>query len=483
MKNYTYTGLNAQGKKIAGRIEAADDHEAARSLQAQGVSVARLKVERESIWNREYQLRRTVKPFELLTFTRRLGFLLEAGLTITKALKSLEGEESSYMRNVVITMRRDIENGLKLSDAMNRHPDVFNPLYLAMVRAGEEGGALAGVLDRISHEMERRRRIVREVKGALSYPIMVAGFAFVIFLVMMTVLIPRFLPFFDQLGGGQELPAYTRFMLEISGFFAPPDGGIVPVRPVLGLSLGLLVALIIYLVGNLRLIQSRGVILFGGVVAFALGIIGLTQADRLAISLGHTSVGVATALRLGVFGVLIALIIVVFKMYLRTEDGRWVWDRFKLRLPLKVGRMILLATLARYSGLLGSLYAADIRIADGVLMAGEASGSVVYKRASERAWRSLQEGQRVSEALRATDAFPNLIIEMVDTGEQTGELDRALDKVASYYEEEVDEYVKNISSWLTPIAVVVVGVLVVGVLLALYLPLFGAYDALNSQVI
>lgn len=483
MKNYSWTGLDAQGRKVGGRMEAADDHEAARSLRAQGISVAQIKPERESIWNREYQLRRSVKPFELLTFTRRLSFLLDAGLTYNRALRSLQDESDSHMRNVVVAMRRDVENGMSMSQAMERHAEVFNPLYIAMVTAGEESGSLPGVLDRISHEMELNRKIVREVKGALSYPVMVAAFAFIVFLVMMTVLIPRFLPFFDQLGGGQDLPAYTRFMLKISGFFAPPDGGIIPVRPVLGLALGLLVVLVMYLVGNLRIVQSRGLILAGGFVVFLVGVIGLVRVDRLAIALGHTQVGLATVLRLGTFALLAGLIIITLRMYLRTEDGRWVWDRFKLRLPLKIGRMILLATLARYCGLLSALYAADIRLPAAVLMTGEASGSVVYKRASEQAWRSMQEGARISTALDETGVFPNLVIQMADTGQESSRLDEALQRTAGYYEEEVEEYVRNISSWLTPVAVIVVGVLVVSVLLALYLPLFGAYNALNSQVV
>jgi type II secretory pathway component PulF len=483
MKHYTWEGSDSKGTVLKGRLEAASDEEAVAALRGQGVNVARIKPERESIWNREYQLKRSVKPFELLTFTRRLSFMLNTGLTFSKSLKALEDESDAYMRNIVVTLRRDTENGLSMANAMSRHPDVFNDLYVAMVHAGEESGNLPGVLDRLAHEMERRRRIVREIKAALAYPIMVAAFAFIIFLVMMTVLIPRFLPFFDQLGGGRDLPAYTQFMLEISGFFAPPDGGIVPVRPVLGLSLGLLVALVMYLVANLRIVQSRGVILIGGFAAFILGIIGLIQVDRLAISLGHTSVGFATAMRLGVFAVFILMIAIVMRMYLKTEDGKWVWDRLKLRLPVKIGPMILKATLARYCGLFGALYDARIQVDKALLMTGEASGSVVYKRASERAWRSLKDGAKVSTALDDSEAFPNFVIQMVDTGETSGKLDETMELVAQYYEEEVDEFVKNISSWLTPIAVVVVGVLVVAVLLALYLPLFGAYDALNSQVI
>jgi type II secretory pathway component PulF len=468
---------------MKGRLEAASDQEAVAQLRAKGINVAQLKVERESIWNREFQFKRSVKPFELLAFTRRLAFFLAAGLTYSKSLKALQDESDSFMRNIVVTMRRDIENGLSMSEAMQRHPDVFNELYVAMIHAGEESGSLPGVLERIAHEMERRRRIVGEIKGALSYPIMVAAFAFIIFLVMMTVLIPRFLPFFDQLGGGRDLPSYTRFMLEISAFFAPPDGGIIPVRPVLGLSLGLLVALVMYLVANLRLLQSRGLILLGGFVVYVLGIIGLVQVDRLAISLGHTGVGLATALRLGVFALFAGLIVVALRMYLGTEDGKWVWDRAKLRLPVRIGHMILRATLARYCGLFGSLHNSSIRVDNALLMTGEASGSVVYKRASERAWRALKDGESVARSMDESGAFPNFVIQMVDTGEETGRLEETMEIVARYYEDEVDQYIRNISSWLTPIAVVVVGLLVVAVLLALYLPLFGAYDALNSQVI
>jgi type II secretory pathway component PulF len=214
-----------------------------------------------------------------------------------------------------------------------------------------------------------------------------------------------------------------------------------------------------------------------------LGIIGLVQVDRLAISLGHTGVGLATALRLGVFALFAGLIVVALRMYLGTEDGKWVWDRAKLRLPVRIGHMILRATLARYCGLFGSLHNSSIRVDNALLMTGEASGSVVYKRASERAWRALKDGESVARSMDESGAFPNFVIQMVDTGEETGRLEETMEIVARYYEDEVDQYIRNISSWLTPIAVVVVGLLVVAVLLALYLPLFGAYDALNSQVI
>lgn len=345
----------------------------------------------------------TVSVKDKAVFSRQLAALVNAGVAIVRSLGVLAEQCTNPKLKAALTdISSDVQNGVNLSDAMRKHPDCFDGLYVSMIQAGEVGGVLDEVLNRLAKLLEDVARLQNQIKAALSYPVVVGFLAVGIFLAMTIFLIPIFANIFKDLG--TELPPLTAFMLWVS-----------------------------------ELLRSwRILVVIGGVVAFAFA----------------------------------------YKQYYKTRAGKETIDRLSLKMPL-FGDLIQKSSVARFSRTFGSLTRSGVPILTSLEIVRDTSGNQVVANAIDAAKSEVQQGGMISLALQKYPVFPIMAIQMISIGEETGELDAMLMKVADFYEDEVEQAVKALTSVLEPIMIVVLGGMVGVILLSMYLPMFKVFEELG----
>ena len=395
MAAFAYTAINADGAELDGELNAPDAAAAREQLRIRGLLASSLKeVARESEGG--VQAFKKIKPKSLQIFSRQFATMIEAGLNVVASLVILEEQtDDKYLAQIVRDLRADVEGGMLLSQAMGRHPKVFDRLYIAMVEAGEAAGILDQVLDRVAFQIEKQTQIKRRVKGAMLYPTMVLIFATLVLIGMLMFLVPIFVKIFAQLGG--ELPTLTQYVVRAS-----------------------------------NLVRHDWFILFP--------------------ALGAT-----------IFGV---------KKYKQTESGRQLWDRIKLRIPMRIGDTVLKVTMARFSRTLSTLVAAGVDIIKALEITGQTSGNWVIEEALAGVRARVHEGVPIATPLIENDIFPPMVSQMVKIGEETGELEKMLGKIADFYEDEVDAAISSLTSIVEPIMMIMVGCMVGVIIIAMYLPMF-----------
>ncbi len=396
MAAYSYSAINSAGLELDGEIHAPDLLAAREQLRIRGLLAQRLE---ELPASGELTARtafKKIKPKSLQVFSRQFATMVEAGLNIVSALVILEEQtDDRYLALIIRELRADVEGGMLMSQAMARHPKVFNRLYVSMVEAGEAAGILDTVLDRVAFQIEKETKIKRRVKGAMIYPTMVLIFATLVLIGMLLFLVPIFVGIFDQLGG--DLPMLTQWVLNASNF-----------------------------------IKATWFVLFPGVIA-------------------------------SIFGI---------KRFLRTETGRQRWDRLKLKLPMKVGDVVLKLTMARFSRTLSTLVAAGVDIIKALEITGQTAGNWVVEDALADVRVRVHEGVPIAQPLVENPVFPAMVSQMVKIGEETGELEKMLGKIADFYEDEVDASIQSLTSIVEPIMMLGVGIMVGIVIISMYLPMF-----------
>ena len=396
MAAYAYTAINAEGFELTGELNAPDVEAAREQLRVRGL-LAQMLTERPSAG--EDGMRTTfkkIKPKSLQIFSRQFATMIEAGLNVVSALVILEEQtDDTYLASVISELRADVEGGLLLSQAMGRHPKVFNRLYVSMVEAGEAAGILDQVLDRVAFQIEKETQIKRRVKGAMIYPTMVLIFATLVLIGMLMFLVPVFVNIFSQLGG--QLPTLTQWVVNAS-----------------------------------NLLKEKWYIIFPA--------IGLT-----------------------VFGI---------RKYKKTEPGRQLWDRIKLKIPMKIGQVVLKVTMARFSRTLSTLVAAGVDIIKALEITAQTSGNWVVEEALGTVRARVHEGVPIAQPLIENPVFPPMVSQMVKIGEETGELEKMLGKIADFYEDEVDASIQSLTSIVEPIMMLLVGLMVGVIIIAMYLPMF-----------
>jgi type IV pilus assembly protein PilC len=337
-----------------------------------------------------------IKAAEVSVFTRQFATMVDSGLSINRTLAVLSTQvENKYLSQVIREVRDDVESGTSLSGALAKHPKVFNNLYVSMVRSGEIGGSIDTVLRNLADQLEKTESLRRKIKGAMTYPIVVVCVIAVIFLVMMTFVVPKFATIFKTLGG--QLPLPTRILIGISHI------------------------LVSWRVGVLILI------VVGGIIGFL--------------------------------------------RWIKTDKGRLAWDRFKLKPPV-FGPLSHKAALSRFASTLSSLLSAGVPAMEALDIVAQASGNVLLGEAVMDIKNGIREGQPFAEPMRKHEVFPNLVVQMVEVGEQTGALDDMLQRVSDYYMGEVDQTVNNLTSILEPALIITMGVVVGAIIICLYLPMF-----------
>ena len=396
MAAYAFNAINAAGLESTGEIHAPDPGSAREQLRVRGLLATRLH-ELPSAGEESHRTTfKKIKPKSLQIFSRQFATMIEAGLNVVSALVILEQQtDDKYLGAVIRELRADVEGGMLLSQAMVRHPKVFDRLFVAMVEAGEAAGILDTVLDRVAFQIEKSTAIKRRVKGAMIYPTMVLIFATLVLVGMLLFLVPIFVGIFAQLGG--ELPTLTQWVLNASNFLKATWFVLVP------------------------------------------GTIG------------------------GIFGL---------KKFLKTDTGRRRWDRIKLRLPMKIGDVVRKITMARFSRTLSTLVAAGVDIIKALEITGQTAGNWVVEDALAGVRQKVGEGVPIAQPLVENPVFPAMVSQMVKIGEETGELEKMLGKIADFYEDEVDASIQSLTSIVEPIMMLGVGIMVGIVIISMYLPMF-----------
>ena len=396
MAAYSYSAINSVGLESVGEVHAPDPSSAREQLRVRGLLATHLEELPASGEQGARTAFKKIKPKSLQIFSRQFATMVEAGLNIVSALVILEQQtDDKYLAAVIRELRADVEGGMLMSQAMARHPKVFNRLYISMVEAGEAAGILDTVLDRVAFQIEKETKIKRRVKGAMIYPTMVLIFATLVLVGMLLFLVPIFVKIFAQLGG--DLPMLTQYVMHASNF-----------------------------------IKATWFVLFPGTIA-------------------------------GIFGL---------KKFLKTDAGRQRWDRLKLKLPMKVGDVVLKLTMARFSRTLSTLVAAGVDIIKALEITGQTAGNWVVEEALADVRVRVHEGVPIAQPLVENPVFPAMVSQMVKIGEETGELEKMLGKIADFYEDEVDASIQSLTSIVEPIMMLGVGLMVGIVIISMYLPMF-----------
>ena len=403
MATFAFKAVDLAGIPQAGEIAGADKQSVTSELKQRGLKVMALE-ERKSGLQMELRLGpKRVKPAELTVLSRQLSTMISSGMTLLRAFYVLEEQvENQMLRETISAVREDIEAGLSFSDALERHPKVFNPLYVAMVRAGEAGGVLEDSLERIADQLEKDDSLRRQVKSAMAYPTVVLSFALIVLIAMIAFIVPVFVGVFKDFGG--QLPLITRFTVGLSD-----------------------------------LVTGSWYIL-------------------LALAIG------------GVVG---------FRKWKSSSWGRPQWDAFRLRIPFKIGKTVQKIALARWSRTFSALYGAGVPIMQAIEVTGQTAGNAVVDRAMASVIESVKSGGSIAEPLKQAPIFPPMVAQMIAIGEETGNLDTMLSKVADFYEDEVSAAIKALTSILEPVMIVLVGGIVGFIVIAMYMPMFKVYDAIK----
>lgn len=398
---------DTQGQTRNQKVVADSLAQARTNLRDQGFVVQELKQSQNFAGNFDFQklknsfIKVTVK--EKAVFSRQLATLVNAGVAIVRGLGVLGDQcTNKKMKQALLDISNDVQSGVNLSDAMRKHPDCFDGLYVSMIQAGEVGGVLDEVLNRLAKLLEDTARLQNQIKSAMAYPTVVGFLATSIFVGMTVFLIPIFAKIFKDIG--TELPPLTQFLMDCSTILRSP----------------------------------ASVLIFGG--------------------FGGAKFG--------------------FNQYYKTRVGKETIDRLSLKLPL-FGDLVQKTAVARFSRTFGSLTRSGVPILTSLEIVRDTSGNQVVANAIDAARAEIQQGGMISLALQKEQVFPAMAIQMISIGEETGELDGMLMKIADFYEDEVEQAVKALTSVLEPIMILVLGGMVGTILLAMYLPLFKVFEKLG----
>ena len=396
MAAFTYSAINSAGLELSGELHAPDLAGAREQLRIRGLLANKLDELPASGEEGAKNVFKKVKPKTLQIFSRQFATMIEAGLNIVAALVILEQQtDDLYFATVVKELRADVEGGLLLSQAMRRHPKIFDRLFVSMVSAGEAAGILDEVLDRVAYQIEKATQIKRRVKGAMLYPTMVLVFATLVLTGLLMFLVPVFVKIFGQLGG--QLPTLTQYVVSVSDLLRQKYYIIFPIL---------------------------GALIFG------------------------------------------------LRKYKKTDAGRKKWDQIKLKIPMKIGSVVLKVTMARFSRTLSTLIAAGVDIIQALEITGQSSGNWVIEQALGDVRAKVGEGVPIAQPLVDNPIFPPMVSQMVKIGEETGELEKMLGKIADFYEDEVDSSIATLTSIIEPLMMIMVGAMVGVIVISMYLPMF-----------
>ena len=429
MANYQYSALDPKGEQTTGVISATSESEAIQQLRAKGLyptqiseegaakgkgkgKVVPLKAKGKAKVSTvsKGKVGGSVKPKNLAMFTRQLATLIDSGLPLLRSLTVLEKQEPNpVLRATVSALAENVQGGSTFSESLAQHPKIFNKLYVNMVKAGELGGVLETVLNRLSEYQEKAEKLKSKIVSAMVYPVIVMIIAVGILVFLLIFIVPKFTEMFSDTGS--ELPLISQIVFGMSAFFLANP----------------------FWVPNV-------------VFVFI------------------------------IFGIFLFL----FNLWGKTPPGRIMIDTMLLRIPI-LGDIQRKSAVSRFSRTLGTLVTSGVPILQALNITRDTAGNVIISRAIEKVHEAVKEGETIVTPLQASGVFPNMVISMVDVGEETGKLPEMLLKVADVYDDEVDNAVTALTSILEPIMIVILAVIVGAVVFALFLPLIKMISTMGNQ--
>jgi type IV pilus assembly protein PilC len=408
---FAFRAMDVAGAASAGELEAESKAQVTEQLRQRGLIVLDVS-EKKAPFAIEDLFKRwkKVDVRELAVFSRQFATLVASGMPMLRTLHTLEEQtQDEKIKEAVAGVRADVEAGSTLEQAMARHPEVFDRLYRAMVRSGEQSGRLEDALDQVAFQVEKADALRRQVKSALMYPLLVFGFAAFALIAIVAFVIPVFAKVFEELA--EEHP------------------------------------------------EEEG---------------GLPAPTQLCVSVSHAITGYWFILIPGAIGLTVA-----FFQWKKTDRGKEMWDRFKLRLPAQIGDVIQKVALARWSRTFSGSVSAGVPMLQSIKLTGETAGNVVIEQAMEELYASAKRGGSLAGPIERDPIFPPMVGHMVAVGEETGQLEHMLSKIADFYETEVDAKVKALTSLIEPLMIVFVGGAVGFIVISMYLPIFSLYEKIR----
>jgi type IV pilus assembly protein PilC len=388
---FLWEGKDKRGNKVRGKSLAASEATLRADLRRQGVAATRVKTQGKGLRGGG-----KVNALDIAVFSRQLATMMSAGIPMVQAFEIIgNGHEKPAMQKLVLDIKANIEGGSTLHESLAKFPLYFDDLFVNLVEAGEQAGALESLLDKIATYKEKTEALKKKIKKALFYPMAVLAVAVIVSAVLLIFVIPQFESLFK--GFGADLPAFTQMVVNLS-----------------------------------RFVQHQGwmllIVIVGVVYAF-----------------------------------------LYFKK--RSRNMRRFLDRALLKFPI-IGPILIKAAIARFARTLSTMFAAGVPLVEAMQSVAGATGNIVYEEATMRMKDEIATGQRLQRAMENTGLFPNMVVQMIAVGEESGSLDTMSSKVAEFYEAEVDNAVDSMSSLMEPIIMAVLGVLVGGMVIAMYLPIF-----------
>jgi len=396
---FGYKVRTAKGGTLDGTLEANDQRAAVEKLRAQQYIVLEIKEQQANAFtdflNSINPFKPKASPKDVVIFSRQLSVMINAGIPIVQAMSIIGDQvENPYFKEVVNTIREDIEGGTSIADALEKYPDCFDTLYVNMARAGELGGILDVILDRLSTYLEAAEELKGKVKGALTYPVVVVFICLGVTIFLLVFVVPTFKEVFSSFGN--ELPGPTQIVVDLSDFFMQ-----------------------------------------------------------------------------NLFGILatIAIVVVGFKKFAASEVGRKFLEPRMLKMPV-IGPLLIKTATAKFTRTFGTLVKSGVPILSAMETVAKTSGNWAVEEAVMTAREAIREGEKIAEPLARSGIFPSMVNQMVKVGEETGNLDVMLTKIADFYDTEVEEAVKSMTSLIEPLVIVFLGVVVGALVIAMYLPIF-----------
>ncbi|MDA3937344.1 MAG: type II secretion system F family protein [Actinomycetota bacterium] len=396
MPTYNYSVRDKAGKIITGKLDGDSRDAVGAKLRQMGYIILELDQQSGLASLGNITFGTGVKPKDITIFARQFSTMINAGLSLTKCLSILADQtESDGLRDVIQKVGKDVESGQSLSDSMSRHPKIFPPIFVNMVRAGETGGVLDEVLNRVADHFENDAELKAKIKSAMTYPIVMLGLVLFILVAMMIFVVPTFEKMFADMGGVLPLP--TQILVNLSNFVAGIGG------------------------------------FFTAFAAVA--------------------------------------IYMLFKWWVGRPSGRLIWDRIKLKMPI-FGALTSKFALAKFTRTFGTLVQAGVPILSALDIVADTAGNEVVAQEVKKARSAIKEGETIAKPLSESSVFPSMLVQMIAVGEETGALDAMLNKIADFYDTEVSTAVDGLTSLIEPLMMASLGVIVGGMVIALYMPMF-----------
>jgi type IV pilus assembly protein PilC len=388
---FSWTGMDKKGNRVSGKSLAPDENALRADLRRQGIAVNRIKKQTQA-----FRSGGKVKPEDIAVFSRQLATMLGAGIPLVQSFEIVgNGNDKPAMQKLILDIKADVEGGTSLHEALAKHPLQFDDLYVNLVEAGEQAGALENLLDKVATYKEKTEALKKKVKKALFYPAAVMVVAIIVTIILLLFVIPQFEALFK--GFGADLPAFTQFVINMSRW----------------------------------LLENWYIF----------------------------------------FAIICGAIWTFIYFHKRSRPMREWLDKMMLKFPI-IGPILYKGAVARFARTLSTMFAAGVPLVEALESVAGATGNIIFENAVMKMRDEVATGQRLQRAMENTGLFPNMVIQMIAVGEEAGALDAMSGKVATFYEAEVDNAVDSMSSLLEPLIMAILGVLVGGMVIAMYLPIF-----------